>query len=264
VEIDFGKTSSDYGRYRAGFPERFFDRLFEDYYVRQHDHVLDLGTGTGTVARGLAARGCLVTGLDPSPQLIEEAKHADAAANLKIDYILARAEDTGLPSGSFEVVTAGQCWHWFDRARAASEAWSLLKSGGTLIIAHFDWLPLPGNVVEATEQLILAHNPSWTGGASNGGSGAGGAGIHPLWLTDVATAGFKNIETFSFDVDVPYRSDGWRGRIRASAGITASLTPEAVEIFDGELASLLATRFPNEPLAIPHRVWAVTCRKKDF
>lgn len=28
MQIDFGKTASDYGRHRAGFPEQFFDRIF--------------------------------------------------------------------------------------------------------------------------------------------------------------------------------------------------------------------------------------------
>ena len=89
-----------------------------------------------------------------------------------------------------------------------------MRPGGTLVIAHFDWIPLPGNVAEATERLIETHNPAWTMG----------------------------------------------GRIRASAGVGASLAPEAVERFDGELATLLADRFPEDPLAVPHRCFALVCR----
>ena len=69
-------------------------------------------------------------------------------------YVTARAEQTDLPDASFDVVTAGQCWHWFDRPKAAQEVRRLLVSKGWLVIAHFDWIPLPGNVVEATEKLI--------------------------------------------------------------------------------------------------------------
>jgi SAM-dependent methyltransferase len=262
VKVDFGKTASDYGRYRVGFPDQFFDRLFAARYIRPNDQVLDLGTGTGTVARGLASRGCQVVALDTSQTIIEEAQRLDKLAGVCVRYIVGKAEDTSLPSARFDAVTAGQCWHWFDRARAASEAWRLLKRGGILAIAHFDWLPQPGNVVEATERLILAHNPEWVGGAANGGTGAGGTGIHPLWLTDVAVAGFDDIETFSFDVEVPYSHEGWRGRIRASAGVAASLSPDGVKYFDDELSLLLAAKFSTEPLAVPHRVWAATCRKQ--
>ncbi len=159
--VDFGKTAADYGRHRAGFPERFFDRLFGAGWVKKNDRVLDLGTGTGTIARGLACRGCLVTGLDPSAPLLEEAKRVDAAQAVSVRYVEATAENSGLPTHGYDAITAGQCWHWFDRARAALEAKRLLTPRGVLIIAHFDWLPLPGNVVATTEKLIEQHNPNW-------------------------------------------------------------------------------------------------------
>jgi SAM-dependent methyltransferase len=248
--VDFGKTAEDYGRHRAGFPDRFFARLFDDAFVAQGDRILDLGTGTGTVARGLAKRGCNVTGLDPSMPLLETARRLDREEGLETAYINATAEHTGAPAGSFDVVTAGQCWHWFDRPRAALEAKRVLLPGGRLIIAHFDWLPLSGNVVEATEQLILAHNPEWHLG--------GGTGIYPKWFADLSAAGFLNIESFSFDLAVPYSHEAWLGRIRASAGIGASLSPGAVAAFNTAHAELLLSKFPQNPLEIPHRVFAVT------
>ncbi len=164
-----------------------------------------------------------------------------------------KAESTGLPSASLELVIAGQCWHWFDRPRAADEALRLLVSGGILMMAHFDWAALPGNVVAATEDLIAYHNPRWTM--------RGKVCPYPAWYADLGTAGFGAIESISFDVDVPYTHITWRGRIRASAGIAASLPPERVAAFDGEHAAMLARDFPAEPLAVPHRCWAVWGRK---
>jgi hypothetical protein len=84
--------------------------------------------------------------------------------------------------------------------------------------------------------------------------------MYPLWTLDVAEAGFTGLETFSFDVDVSYSHEAWRGRIRASAGVAASLPPDAVANFDTELAALLDEDYPDEPLAIPHRVWALVAR----
>ncbi|GAG40464.1 unnamed protein product, partial [marine sediment metagenome] len=72
------------------------------------------------LARGFARRGCQVVGLDPAEALLEEAKRLDGAAGVTIRYLRARAEQTGLSAGSFEVVTAGQCWHWFERSRVAA------------------------------------------------------------------------------------------------------------------------------------------------
>ena len=54
---------------------------------------------------------------------------------------------------------------------------------------------------------------------------------------------------------------GWVGRIRASAGVGASLPPEQVERFSEELHALLAGRGEPDPLTVPHRVWAVAATK---
>jgi len=252
VKIDFGKTAADYGRHRAGFPDALFERLATFGVGIRGQRVLDLGTGTGVLARGFARRGCVVTGLDPSVALLDEARRLDREVGVEIRYVSATAEATGLPDASFDVVSAGQCWHWFDRSRAAVEVRRLLVPRGQLVIAHFDWIPLPGNVVEATERLIEQHNAEWRLGGRNG--------VYGPWLRDVAVAGFSDIETFSFDVDVPYTHDAWRGRIRASAGVAASLPPEAVTKFDDQLRRLLAERFPAEPLQTLHRVFALVCR----
>jgi SAM-dependent methyltransferase len=204
------------------------------------------------VARGLARRGCAVVGLDKSSAQLEQARKLDLEAGVAIEYVVGSAEETGLPDATRDVVTAGQCWHWFDRPRAAEELRRVLVPKGRLAIAHFDWLPWAGSVTRPTEALILAHNPSW--------AMADGTGLYPTWLADVAGAGFRDIETFSFDVSVPYGHEEWRGRVRASAGVGAALPPEAVARFDAALKALLAEHFPKEPMEVPHRVWAVVCR----
>ena len=39
------------------------------------------------------------------------------------------------------------------------------------------------------------------------------------------------------------------------------MTPEKVENFDRELQELLTARFPEDPLQVPHRVFAVLGRR---
>jgi hypothetical protein len=76
-------------------------------------------------------------------------------------------------------------------------------------------------------------------------------------VRDLDQAGFRQIECFAYDVDAPYTPEAWRGRIRASAGVGASLSPDAVAAFDRDLEQLLAERYPGAVLPVAHRVFAV-------
>lgn len=250
---DFGPTADDYARHRAGFPGELLDRLAMMGVLRSGLRVVDLGTGTGSLARLFAERGCTVTGVDVSAPLLDQARLLDHEMGVEMHYVNAPAEATGLPGGSFDLVSAGQCWHWFDRAAATREAKRLLDDEGTIVIGHFDWLPLAGNAAAATERLILQYNPSWPF--------AGGAGIYPEWLADLREGGFTDIETFSFDVSVTYLHEAWAGRVRASAPIAGTLEPDLVKRFSTELEMTLAERFPEDPLSVPHRVWAAVGRR---
>jgi SAM-dependent methyltransferase len=255
MKPDFGAAADDYRRFRAGFPDSLFERLRPMGVGVPGQEIVDLGTGTGSLARGFALRGCRVIGIDPDSRLLAQARDLDAEAGVEVDYRIGRAEQTALAADSLDVVAAGQCWHWFDRAAAAREAARILRPGGLMLITHFDWIPLPGNLVEATEKLILQHSPSWPG--------AGGLGVYAPWLRDLGEAGFRNIETFSYDLDAPYTPEGWRGRVRASGGVGGVLSESEVAAFDRELASLLEERFPADILAVHHRVFAVVADPPD-
>jgi SAM-dependent methyltransferase len=240
--------------YRTTFPAELFARMAAMGVGVAGHRVVDLGTGTGVVARGFAAGGCAVTGVDVAPELLEEARRQDAAAGLEVVYRVAPAENTGLPKEAWDVVCAGQCWHWFDRDRAAAEAHRLLAVGGALAICYRDYQVLPGNVCAVSEELVLTYNPGWPM--------AGGTGVDAAqWSVELALAGFDRLETVGFDVTVPFTHDAWRGRMRSSNGVGASLPQARVEAFDADLAQLLSERFPEEPLMVPHRIWALIARR---
>jgi SAM-dependent methyltransferase len=105
---NFGKAAGDYGTFRAGFPESIFDRLAEFKVGLPNQTLIDLGTGTGTLARGFALRGCKVVGVDPDPRMIDQARKLDGQSEVHIRYVEAKAESTGMDGGAADVVTAGQ------------------------------------------------------------------------------------------------------------------------------------------------------------
>lgn len=108
---------------------------------------------------------------------------------------------------------------------------------------------MPGNIVEATEDLMGRHNPSRL---------LAGSGLYPESLKDLAITGFSEIETASFDVDVSYTHEAWRGRARSHGGIGGSLGSSEVLAFDAALDQMLKEKFASEPLLVPHRVWYAT------
>jgi ubiquinone/menaquinone biosynthesis C-methylase UbiE len=136
--VNFGKAAADYATFRAGVPDSFFDRLVRLGIGLPGQDLVDLGTGTGTLARGFVRRGCRVVGVDPDARMLAAARALDREHGMKIAYVEAKAEATGLTSASADVVAAGQCWHWFDRPRALDEVLRVLRNGGKLVIAHFD------------------------------------------------------------------------------------------------------------------------------
>ncbi|MHC4414505.1 MAG: class I SAM-dependent methyltransferase [Planctomycetota bacterium] len=253
--IDFGRRSGDYARYRPGFPDSFYDRL-ERLMPLDGVAALDLGTGPGVVALALARRGALVTGIDVSANQIDAAVRAAAESGLgdRAGFLVRRAEETGLPDGAFDLVTAGQCWVWFDQDAVLREVTRLLRPHGLLVVAHYCYLAHRSRVAQETERLVLRFNPTWTM--------AGATGVYPNQIDQLTQGGLELVEQFCYDHARPFTHEAWRGRVRTCNGVGSGvMTDEQVAAFDAELAEMLRARFPQEPLMIWHRVWAVVGRR---
>ena len=48
--FDWGRTSSDYAKYRDIYPPEFYRMVLDRGLCRDGQHVLDLGTGTGVLS----------------------------------------------------------------------------------------------------------------------------------------------------------------------------------------------------------------------
>lgn len=257
--IDFGVAATDYARHRQGPPLEVFDRLERGFGIgTPRQEIVDVGTGTGVVARALAARGARVVGLDPSPALLAEAARLAAADDLDITWRHARAEETGLAAASADALVVSQAWHWFERARAAAEARRVLRPCGAIAIVQLDWLPLPGSVVELTLALVDQHRARASLPLRLDEERFAHHGVYPYWADDLAAAGFTAIEHVGFDVAQRYTHEAWRGRMR-SAALVHTMSAAAQADFDEELARALAMGF-GDPADVPHRVFAVIAR----
>ncbi len=249
--VDFGRAAQDYARHRPGFPSVFYDLVRSHRVGLSGQRVLDLGTGTGSLARGFAERGCHSVGVDVSPAMLAEATAFSASTQFPVDWVCVPAEATGLPDGAFDVVCAGMCWHWLDRKRTAAEVFRMLRPGGRAVIAYFTYVALGDTVGAATEAVVLRHNPAWPW--------AGHDGRHPGYIADLVDAGMKHVGTFDQVLPVSFSHAAWRGRIRACNGVL-TLPAETVADFDTELAAVLARNYPD-PFVAEHRLWGFVTEK---
>jgi len=252
--IDFGRHSDDYAAYRRGLPESVYRRLDAIVPLRG-TRILDLATGPGTIALELGARGAEVVGIDISEGQIETGRRVATERGLDraIEFRVGRAEETGLDAESFDLVTANQAWHWFDRDAVMAEVQRLLRPGGMLAITHYPYLATENAVARDTEALILEFNPEWPM--------AGSRGVYPDEIDDVIRGGFRLVEAFCYDEDEWFTHVEWRGRIRTCNGVgSGGISPEGVVRFDEKLAKLLSEKYPD-PVVVEHRVWCVVARK---
>ena len=124
--LSFGPSADRYERYRPGYPPEAIAWLFGESRLR----ILDVGAGTGKLARVLLAAGHEVVAVDPDPAM----RAAFAASTRDSEIVAGTAEELPFADASFDAVTAGQSFHWFDESRALPEIARVLRAGGLLAV----------------------------------------------------------------------------------------------------------------------------------
>jgi len=243
-KFDWSKASRDYGTHRPGPPKSFYEKLAALGVGLKGQEILDLGTGTGLVAREFARRGCVVSGIDLSKGQIAMARELAEREALAVDLRVAPAEKLPFPDHAFDIVIASQCWFYFDKDKVLPEVRRVLKKGGRLVTCHFSYLPRLDEVARETERLILKYNPEWTAADL-----AQEIPACPEWAEDALIVRAM----FYYDEAVVFTREGWRGRIRACRAVAAELAEDEVRRFDGEHAAMLE-RMTTPEFSVLHRI----------
>ncbi len=250
--FDWGKTSEEYAKFRDIYPEEFYKKIVDRGLCIDGQKVLDLGTGTGVLPRNMYRYGAKWTGTDISPEQIEQAKRLSSEAGMDIDYFAASTEEIDFPKESFDVITACQCFWYFDHERVMPVLADLLKTNGKLLILYMAWLPFEDDIAGKSEELVLKYSPNWSGARET---------KHPIWIPDVAYNYFEMEDHEEYDVMIPFTKESWHGRMKACRGVGASLSGEELEKWEAEHRKLLDAIAP-ERFDVHHYAALALLKKK--
>ena len=250
--FDWGRTSEDYSRYRDIYPEAFYRKIADLGLCVKGQKVLDIGTGTGVLPRNMYRYGADWTGTDISPEQIAQAVRLSREAGMDISYFAVPAEKLDFPDASFDVVTACQCFWYFDHDRVMPLLHRMLKPGGKLLILYMAWLPLEDEIAGASEEIVLKYSPEWTGA---------GETRKPVGIPQVAYDYFELAHSEEYDLMIPFTRESWHGRMKACRGVGASLSGEELAGWEREHLQMLSERAP-ESFEISHYAALAVLKKK--
>ncbi len=250
--FDWGRTAEEYAKYRDIYPEEFYNRIIDRGLCIAPQRILDLGTGTGVLPRNMYRYGAEWTGTDISPEQIEQAKILADAVGMKIDFRAVATEEIDFPAGTFDVITACQCFWYFDHDRVMPKLAEMLKPDGKLLILYMAWLPFEDEIAGRSEKLVLKYSPDWSGA---------GETRHPIPIPDAAYQFFDLDDHEEYDVMVPFTRGSWHGRMRACRGVGASLSEADLAEWDAEHQTLLEETAPEKFEILHHAALAVLKKK---
>ena len=233
--FDWGRASKDYAKFRDIYPQKFYDKIIERRLCIDGQTVLDVGTGTGVIPRNMYRYGAKWIGTDISKEQIEQA--AILSNGMNIDYYTMSAEDLNFPDNSFDVITACQCFWYFDHEHIMPKLYRMLKPDGSILVLYMTWLPFEDKIANASETLVLKYSPEWSGA---------GETIHPISIPECYKRRFELVYHEEYPLKVHFTRESWNGRMKACRGIGASLAEEEVKKWEQEHIKLLSEIAPDE------------------
>jgi SAM-dependent methyltransferase len=215
----FGSDPERYDRTRPRYPDAMVERIATASPGRD---VLDVGCGTGIVARQFQAAGCRVLGVDV------DARMADWARRHGLEVEVAKFEAWDPAGRQFDAVVAGQTWHWVDPVSGAAKAAQALRPGGRLAV-FWNGFELPPGLVEAFAAVYRRVLPDWPA-FQRLASGADAYSSQCAKTADgMAQAGaFGPSEQWRFGWDRPYSREEWLDQMLTS-GFAGQLPPATLQ-----------------------------------
>jgi SAM-dependent methyltransferase len=217
----FGTDPDRYDRTRPSYPAVMVQDIIDASPGRD---VLDVGIGTGIVARQFQAAGCRVLGVEVDARMAEFARQHGSQVEV------GKFEEWDPAGRTFDIVIAGQTWHWVDPVAGAAKAAAALRPGGRVGLFWNALEPpaaLAGAFAEAYRQGMPQSRAAAPAGAMSAADG------YSMMVAKAArglreVGGFSEMEEWRFDWERTYTRDEWLDQLPTSGTLTQT-PPEKLE-----------------------------------
>jgi SAM-dependent methyltransferase len=236
--------------------------------VQVHDHVLDIGCGTGQTTRQAArtAQAGSALGVDISAPAIGRARELARAERLgNVAFERANAQVHRFPPGRFDLAISRFGTMFFDDPGAAfANIRRALRPAGRLVMMV--WQAPQRNEWDLTIRQSLR--------AAGESAAIPSAGPDPFSLADppavneiLETAGFAGVAFTDVHEPVCYGPDmaaalGWVRGFACTSDVLKRLDPAAAARAAGRLREALAAHLRDDGVWFDSRAWIVTARRR--
>lgn len=251
--MNFNVAADAYERYMGVWSSQLAPQMADFAQVRPGDRVLDVGSGTGTLARELTGRVgvAAVSAVDPSQSFVS----ATRASIPGIDVRRATAEALPFPSGVFDAAVSQLVVHFMrDPILGLAEMARVTRSEG--IVAACVWNygeergPLGPFWQVARELDAAVEDESSLAGTRRG---------HLAQLFEAA--GLADLEEATFAAHRGYeRFEEWWMPFTLGVGPGGAYVAGLTDAHVGELRERCRTRLPEGAFEIAAEAWAVRGR----
>ncbi|MER3430264.1 MAG: class I SAM-dependent methyltransferase [Blastocatellia bacterium] len=157
----FTNRVGNYARFRPQYPLQMIGFFRSELGLEKAHSVADVGSGTGISARQFLDFGNTVYCVEPNAAMREIAER-QLGHFATFRSINATAENTGLASGSVELVIAAQAFHWFAEPVVAAEFERILAGSGAVALVWNERSLDATLFLQEYEKLLLRYGTDYS------------------------------------------------------------------------------------------------------
>jgi len=157
----FERFAADFASSRPGYPAEIKDFLFDKFAINEDSLIADIACGSGIFTQLMACKQNtrLTVGVDMSLALMRAG--LDHFGRYCFSPLCGAGEEIPLKSGSVDMVSVAQGFHWMNRQKSLAEITRVIKPGGGIALVWYRRASLTEPHQKFIEDLTYKYNPNY-------------------------------------------------------------------------------------------------------